>query len=470
MLKKEIKLMLYALKPIGCGLWKARGKPVEKKLFIFMAAVFFLTAVSPFTVRAEEPTLISAVTFSHDPQGLSEIHYLKALDALKRGDCSRMRRELSRASNLGYALNPSLTEDWGYRCSAPLLDWSKERMEVSALVVSGSGRVAAAASIDGRVFILDLASPDRATIWTPGIEDISTLDVSSDDLKVAAGGGRRVVVRNVRDGRYVWAGDLRSYVSRVRFSPDGKRLAIGMNRLINLPGESLRLAGEIRCMSLSDTSSLVGMGAVPGNPAELAFTKDGKELVGFCWSESYALNTFCWLAVWNPETGRRTDIKPLRSTSQFPAHLSGDARVLVYSGLREEALSSHQRELSREGRPRDLSDMGSLAWLRDPANYRATARDVFNDYEMPIVSGRSILALDGPARRVVVRSGSGKIKVEEIGSGLVYGVSIEGEDVSKRVFASFGPGNSLVLGSDNIDLARYGWLPSEIHLQVSSRK
>ena len=426
--------------------------PFSSKLFLALALTFSLSAV-----MANHGAAASL-------EASADEHYRLAFSAMQNNDCAQMRRETIAAAHLGYDLDPRLLDEWGCRCGELLLPEEKGHWQFSALSISASGLLAAA-TLDGRVLIFNLLEPGEVSVWETGHPEITAIDLSDDGSLLAVGGGRRVLVRKVKAEQFIWAGNLDAHVSSLRFSPDGQRIAIGMNKLYAPVGESVQMSGFIRSMSLADTTDLVEMSMVPGNPADIAFSTDGKRLVAYCWSAKYSLNTFAWLGIWDAQTGVQELSRPLRTTSSFPAHISRDGRILAYAKLDRKVLARHRITLDDEGRPFDFANFASHGWLRNPANYHAVAYDVFQDTELPIINGPNVLALDPNGEHAVVLTESGEVKREHIGAGEVYNLNltnISPQDQSRDFAVSFGPGSTLVIGRTEDDLARYGWLPSEI--------
>lgn len=434
-------------------------------LILFFFTCFFL--VLPQMIFAGPP-FVASTSYPNDSLVSGPGHFALAEEAVQGGDCDRLRHEFEQSVRLGLAPDRSMVAKWGFICGRPLGDGAFRPQKLSALAVSGSGRIVAAARADGRVLLHDLSSSTSIFTWNTGLSEVSDLDVSPDGALVAVGGDRRVAVLRVDKKKEIWSGDMGAYISRVRFSFDGRGLVIGMNKMSWEGGQDPSLTGMVRYLSLSDPAIMVNMKSVPGNPVGLAITNDGKKVVGFCWPEKYTFHTVSTLLVWNAQTGEVELDRQLRTSPKFNSSLSRDGRILVYSRLAPEVLSKNKRRLDRDGRMRNVQNLklqkaSSWEWLHSSSSYSARAHSVFEGIEVSLLGGLVPLAIDGSGKRVVMLSRSGEPVCEEVGSGNIYKIGLSSDGGSKRPLAGFsGNGRVLVMGSTNSDLSRFGWLASEL--------
>lgn len=444
----------------GAGNTKRTG--IKKSL----SAVFVLITVIAVSVS------VSANPLPPDPPepkmsvpGVAGYHYALAIKAVGQGDCETMREQLSNAAGLGYPVDPALAREWGMRCGATVEDVVDYSMKLTRIAVSGSGTTAATATVAGQVFIIDLTGMNDPENWQTGMADIKALDVSSSGALLVAAGDRKVVVRHSRGGNGVFEKEYESFISSVRFSRDGRLLAIGQNRMEpGMDGER-QIEGAIKLVSLADTSKVVEMKGVPGNPVALAVTEDNEKVVAFCWPRDYSFNTVAYLCTWDAGSGALESKKEVRTTTTFPASISRDGTVLAYSRIYEHVLLQNKSSLDRSGKVKDSTDMASSSWLRDKNNFRATALDVIEGDEAPLVSGREVIGVDDGGEWAAVRDEKGNIFVEGIGEGSFYKAEIEkaGIKVATDLPAGFGGGGCVLLvGLDNLDMMRFGWLPTEM--------
>lgn len=391
-------------------------------------------------------------------------HYAQALMAAGKGDCPRLRLEAASALRDLYPIDPELVQDWGFRCGAPLEDGVSYKLGLLEVALAQSAPFAAAATVDGKVFLFDLADSCALPRWDPGLPDIADLDFADDGTRVAAGGGRRVAIHLVKENQTLAPLEFEDYVSAVRLSHRGDRIAVGLNRSQSGPEERPFLVGKIQVRSLDPAPTAAAMKSVPGNPVALAFTPDDQWLIAVCWPERYTYCTISWLCVFDARTGERKFCRELRTSSRYPARLSANGNLLAYPRLDPTVLAGHLKELDQEGRPYDTDNSAALAWLLDAQNYLLTARSVFSGNEVPLVGGREVLALDQNGKRAVLLS-AGQLRLEEIGAGKWFGINLAGDPAAQKLKPCGGFGQSgsiLVFGRTNGDLARFGWLPSEI--------
>lgn len=431
--------------------------------------IFYLTAALPLLLFGSRT---GAGSRSSRPvaQGLSRVelsrnHYTLAARAAEQGDCVKMRDELGKAASLGWAPDLGQVHKWGYECGAPIEDGVRYSAHLASLTVSAAGDVAVAAGPYGRLFILNLAA-NKAGLWETGLADVKSIDISPDAKLIAVGGDRKVIVKHTSTGKDLWSGELDAYVTRLRFSQRGDYLVVGLNkRMTSGIDRSVRMEGMIRRIAVSDPGMDVSMESVPGNPVDLAITPDGRNIVAICWSRDYTFSTVAWLCSWDAETGQQQFSRRLRTTTGLPARLSRDARVAVYSKIDPSSLLKYQHTLNRKGRIKKVRDVASSSWMRDIANFTATANYVFQDQETPIAGGAEVMALDESGRRAVIKTGADKLMCAEIGTDSLYGIGFHAQLSAEgfEIFAEFGGGGSvLVIGSKNDNLTRFGWLGKEL--------
>ncbi len=398
---------------------------------------------------------------------LASDHYAKAVMAVRSGECEEFRKELLKAARLGYNLDNDLVEEWGCRCGASVDDGVFYSMGLSSVAVSKSGRTAAAATIDGKIFIFDILSSKVLHHWDTGLSEVVDIDFTKGGRYLAAGGDKKVLIFDIAQKRQKWESVFDSYISRVRFSPDGKNIAVAMNKIVS-DGGAISMTGFIRYVPLSNNKGDVSMRNVPGNPADIAVTADGKRIVAYLWPEKYTYSTTSSLCIWDAKTGGLEICRDLQTSTMYPANLSRDGSVLAYARITDKAFAENKKSLNKKGRIKKTSDLAKSKWLRSPINYVATAHNVFKGNEIPIVGGNYILALDYHGENAVVYNNENKIVYEKIGSGKIFKVGYEAapNKTGDQPYASFGSG-IILTGKTNADLHRFGF--SLLEIPVSSK-
>jgi DNA-binding beta-propeller fold protein YncE len=438
--------------------------PEQKRPYfygIILSAVFLsLTAfLAPSVSSAQTRGPKKAQT---NPRLASE-HYAKAVTAVQSGDCEKLRKELLKAARFGYKVDDELAEEWGCRCGVAVDDGVFYSLGLSSMAVSKSGRTAAAATIDGKIFIFDILSSKVIQHWDTRLSEVVDIDFTKDGRYVAAGGDKTVLVLDIAEKKQKWETMFDSYISRVRFSPDGKSLAVSMNKIISSNESGISMVGFIRHVPLSGNRVGVSMKNVPGNPADIAVTSDGKRIVAYLWPEKFSYSTVSNLCIWDAQTGEKELCREMQTSTMYPANLSRDGKILAYARLADNAIAENKKSLDKKGRIKKPRDLSGSAWLREPTNYVATAHDVFKGNEIPIISGNYILALDYNGKNAVVLTAENKIVYEKIGSGKAYKVGFE--TFSKKqgdlLYAAFGSG-VILTGKTNSDLQRFGFSKYEI--------
>ncbi len=223
--------------------------------------------------------------------------------------------------------------------------------------------------------------------------------------------------------------------------------------------------GAVHYIPLEAGASPVGMADVAGDPADVAVSADGSEIRAVCRPQSYTFNTNSFLCAWEAASGQRKYCRELRTTHLRPARLSRDGSVLVYDRFRDFVLLKNAGKLDRHGRIKNVRDVEGSAWLRDDDSFETTAHDVVLGDERVLASGGRLVGVADSGRFAAIVDADGAALCEELSTGRVYKVGFaENESIfSRELMVAFGDGGGvMVMGRTNKDLARFGWLGSEL--------
>jgi WD40 repeat protein/tetratricopeptide (TPR) repeat protein len=278
---------------------------------------------------------------------------------------------------------------------------------LAGVALHPGGRLAAVAGVGNAVDVWDFDSGERARSLRGHTQEVVDLAFSPDGRLLASSGNDHVVkVWDAATGAALF--DLRFgpapeyvLVLRVRFSPDGRRLALACAdgvRVVELdgrrevftrdagPGDSPwdvswgqgdkllavgRMDGRVEVWRLADGVRLWSWSrSLQGLPCRVSFSPDGSRLAGAGGAGE--------VIVWDTATGQEVLNLPAGASSLREVQFSPDGRWLaVLGGHRGAQLLDGGMPASGNAGRRTASPEGTAAWHRGEARSAAQARAHF---------------------------------------------------------------------------------------------
>lgn len=336
----------------------------------------------------------------------------------------------------------------------------QERKEfVQQLAFSPDGTLLAASHVRTGITLWTMADNTTLRTWS-GENNIASLAFSPDGSRLAAGGGTKITLRSLADGRELltleWAVELEEMQTllqsgavigslRVVFSPAGNLLAAAKGKMIKLwdPTDGRRL------------STLQGHA---GDVTSLAFSPDGKLLASGSEDKTLKLWTMPDGQVWRTISGLAD---PVFGMTFNPAGtrlvaVGGDKTIRVWD-------AADGRELFAI--PAGVSSLQDVAFSPDGTLVAAGSSHFVKLWS--VADGREIRSLQGEPGSVVSSvafSPDGKLLAVGDGSGtLAFWSVAEGQRV--RIIREFiWPVDSVAFSPDGKVIAAASWFDHTIKL------